>query len=167
MQQSQALNKEIFHDIHSVPKPPDIMSSLRNPYIARAMVAPNTPMETKVGGGGHHSGHCSRACTIALATVIPIVFLILILSIAFLVWGRPHLERRRRAKEEEEATKRKLGDEESVTGGSDVSSFDGQVLRRGEERDTDEIRREEVRRERRVEEGHEHDHVLAMIHARM
>lgn len=148
------------------------MTALNNPHLARAMVVPNTPMETKVGGGtNQNSGHCSRACTIALATVIPVIFLTLILSIAFLAWGKPYLEQRRRAREEEEATKKKLGDEESVTGGSDVSSFDGEVLRRGEERNKEGNGMDETRRERRVEkrveEGHEHDHVLAMIHARM
>ncbi|KAL8720134.1 MAG: hypothetical protein Q9225_002949 [Loekoesia sp. 1 TL-2023] len=131
----------------------------------RMMAVPNASERPK-----NHHGRCSRTCTIALATIIPIVFIALTLSIAFLVWGKPYLQRRRRAREEEEARRNKLGDEESVTGNSDVSSLDGEVLRRGEERREEmgrEMRREETRREtRRVEEGHEHDHILAMITAR-
>ncbi|KAI4172630.1 MAG: hypothetical protein LQ343_003477 [Gyalolechia ehrenbergii] len=141
------------------------------------MAVPNAPMQTKTGSN-LQSGHCSRTCTIALATIIPVVFLVLIFPIAFMVWGKPYLEKRQRRREEEDAARRKLGDEDIVMGGNDVSNFDGEVLRRGEER-REEIEKEkeeekekketkrEVRRERRVEEGHEHDHDLAMIQVRV
>lgn len=113
-------------------------------------------------------GHCSRSCTIALATIFPILLLTLIATIAFLAWGKPYLARRRQRTMEREAAGKKLGDEESVAE-SDVSSLDGDVHRLNEER------REEARamggdgerREVRREEGHEHDHVLAMIGARL
>ncbi|KAI4272281.1 MAG: hypothetical protein L6R38_006662 [Xanthoria sp. 2 TBL-2021] len=125
------------------------------------MAVPNTHPKYQP----NREGHCSRSCTIALATVLPIVFLALILTIVFLAWGKPYLARRRQQKMESEAAKKKLGDEESV-GSSDVSSLDGDVHRLNEEgkQEARGLRGDgEVRRE---ESGHEHDHVLAMIGAR-
>ncbi|KAI4108094.1 MAG: hypothetical protein LQ339_002366 [Xanthoria mediterranea] len=119
----------------------------------------------------HHTGrkgHCSRLCTIALATIFPIILLALIATIAFLAWGKPYLAQRRQQRMEREAAEKKLGDEESVAE-SDVSSLDGDVHRLNEEgrHGARAIRGDEERRDMRREEGHEHDHVLAMIGARL
>ncbi|KAL8710677.1 MAG: hypothetical protein Q9220_004695 [cf. Caloplaca sp. 1 TL-2023] len=101
----------------------------------------------------NHNAHCSRACKIAIGTIIPLVFLAVVFTITFMVWGRPYLARRRREKSEKAIAREKLEEreEESSVGGSDVSTLDGGVG---------------AREERRVEEGHEHDHALAMIAAR-
>ncbi len=86
----------------------------------------------------------------------------------YFAWGNAYLQRRRSGAEERELERRKIGDEESVTS-SDISTLDGEVLSTAEQR-SDEVGRRELgvdtRRERRVEEGHKHDHVLAMIAAR-
>ncbi|KAL8677287.1 MAG: hypothetical protein Q9186_006274 [Xanthomendoza sp. 1 TL-2023] len=121
------------------------------------MAVPLTHPERTSSG---HKINCTRTCTIALATIVPIVFLLLIFAIAFLAWGQPYLQRRRREKAEREAVREKVGDEGSMGVGSDVSSFDGEVFRLNEVAE----KGEEGRREERHE--HEHDHVLAMIGAR-
>ncbi|KAL9603090.1 MAG: hypothetical protein Q9179_002333 [Wetmoreana sp. 5 TL-2023] len=138
----------------------------------RMMAVPNTAEHNS--NVTNHNAHCDRSCTIALATVLPAIALIIIGTITYLAWGRPYLERRKRDREERQRVERKLGggEEESVAS-SDVSSLDGGVHGLNEER-TEEGRdegRAEVVREtrtqtRRVKEGHEHDHVLAMIVAR-
>ncbi|KAL8755891.1 MAG: hypothetical protein Q9199_003318 [Rusavskia elegans] len=133
-----------------------------NALIHRGVMAvPNTHPKYQPS----REGHCSRSCTIALATVLPIVFLALVLTIVFLAWGKPYVARRRQQKMEGEAAKKKLGDEESV-GSSDVSSLDGDVHRLNEEGRRDASGGEGRRDMRREETGHEHDHVLAMIGAR-
>ncbi|KAL8782370.1 MAG: hypothetical protein Q9213_005448 [Squamulea squamosa] len=121
------------------------------PSDANTIAVPLTHSESNP----NHKANCSRTCTVALATIIPIVFLTLIFTIAFLVWGKPYLARRRQEKAEREAVKDKLAEEESV-GSSDVSSLDGDVHRLNEER-MEKGRREQARRR---EEGHEHDHVF-------
>lgn len=140
-----------------------------NQLYHRMMAVPNMPERSK-HLQNTQGGHCDRTCTIVLATVFPIVFISLILIIVYLSWGRERLQRRRREREEKDAERRKVGDEESMTSNSDVSSLDGEVLRMNEQRAEELGRREEGRREEtrreRVEEGHEHDHVLAMIGAR-
>lgn len=116
----------------------------------------------------HDFGKCDHTCTIVLATVFPLVLVSLVLVIVYLSLGKAYLHRRRSRREERAAERRKIGDEESVTS-SDVSSLDGDILRTGEQR-SEEVGRRELRvdtgMEWRVKEGHEHDHVLAMIAAR-
>lgn len=131
------------------------------------IAVPNSP-ERNENTTNHQFSKCNRTCTIVLATVIPAVLISLILVIVYLAWGKAYLQRRRSGREEREAERRKIGDEESVTS-SDVSTLNGEVLTTAEQR-SDDVGRRDLRvdtgRERRAEERHEHDHVLAMIAAR-
>ncbi|CAO1604680.1 hypothetical protein XANCAGTX0491_008224 [Xanthoria calcicola] len=136
--------------------------------IPRVMMAVPAVSNTHPKHDTGREGHCSHSCTIALATIFPIILLALIATIVFLAWGKPYLARRRQQKREMEAAGKKLGDEESVAE-SDVSSLDGNVHRLNEEgrHEARAVRGDGVRRDMRREEGHEHDHVLAMIGARL
>lgn len=126
------------------------------------MPVPNTP-ERNSNTTNHLSRCSSRSCTIVLATVLPIVALAVILAIVYFTWYAPRRAQRQRQRADEERIRKKLGggEEEESVASSDVSSLDGQVHGLNEE-----APREERRVTRKVEEGHEHDHVLAMITAR-
>ncbi|KAL8693274.1 MAG: hypothetical protein Q9218_001875 [Villophora microphyllina] len=136
----------------------------------REMAVPNSPEHNS--NTMNQATHCSRACNIALATVLPIIAIIIILTIIYFAWYVPKQAQRRRQQADEERIRKKLGGEEESMASSDVSSLDGQVHGLNEEREHEEGRRESrvqmgtQTQGRKVEEGHEHDHVLAMITAR-
>ena len=121
----------------------------------------------QASGPSKHNSHCTGTCAIVLATVIPGVLLALVLILILVMGENSYLGRRRRHKAENEAVKKKLGDEDSV-GSSDVCSLDDDVHGMSEEgrQMASEKTTGEERTDNRREEGHEHDHVLAMIGAR-
>ncbi|KAL8667039.1 MAG: hypothetical protein Q9202_000961 [Teloschistes flavicans] len=141
----------------------------------REMVVPNSPEHNS--STTNQIARCSHSCSIALGTVLPIIALAVILTMAYFVWYVPKQAQLRRQRADEERIRKKLGgreEEEESVASSDVSSLDGQVHGLNEEsrgegkmemgRQTQ--KQQQQQQTRKVEEGHEHDHVLAMITAR-
>ncbi|KAI4107492.1 MAG: hypothetical protein L6R37_001594 [Teloschistes peruensis] len=135
------------------------------------MAVPNTPESNSIVT--NHITRCSHSCSIALGTVLPIIAVAIILTIAYFAWYVPRRAQRQRQRADEERIRNKLAgerEEEESVATSDVSSLDGQVHELSEEAPREErmvaTQAQRQMQTRKVEEGHEHDHVLAMITAR-
>ena len=132
-----------------------------NPFLTRrgdtALIRPQSPRQS------NHNNHCTGTCAIVLAIVIPVLLLAFAIILVFIVGKNSYLGRRRQRKAEHEAAKTKLGDEDSV-GSSDVN--DVPPLNEGRRTEAREKSVEGEQKGVKREEGHEHDHVLAMIVAR-
>ncbi|KAL8862993.1 MAG: hypothetical protein Q9198_010458 [Flavoplaca austrocitrina] len=132
-----------------------------NPFLTRrgdtALIRPQSPRQS------NHNSHCTGTCAIVLAVVIPVVLLALVITLVLIMGETSYFERRRQRKAEREAAEKKLGDEDSV-GSSDVS--DVPPLNEGRRTEAREKSVEGEQKGVKREEGHEHDHVLAMIGAR-
>ncbi|KAL8978489.1 MAG: hypothetical protein Q9205_005933, partial [Flavoplaca limonia] len=136
-----------------------------DPFLTRrgdtALAWPQSPRQS------NHNSHCTGTCAIVLAVVIPAVLLALVITLVLIMGENSYFGRRQQSKAEREAVKKKLGDEDSV-GSGDSCSLDGGVYSLNGAGRT-EAREKTLEGEQRGvgrEEGHEHDHVLAMIGAR-